>query len=490
MAAEGSLPSPSLSAPSEASGPAASRHTVSFLQALRLWFVIGWTSFGSPPTQLALMHEELVVKRRWIAPARFMHALNFCMVLPGPESQQLATYIGWLLHGVWGAICAGLLVILPSLSIMMLMAGLYVHYGQVAEAQALLYGLKPAVLAIVLTASVRLAQRVLVGRLWWVIAITAFVLLQLGGSFVTVVFLAGLTGWLLHLFALRPIENLPIGLLPSTLAARRPETPTDTNVPKGREAAAASTGPDYAIDENTPPPASAHFGLGHIASVTAIATAVFSAFYGALQVYFPGILSELAGFFLKVSLLTFSGAYSVMPYIFENLVNENQWMTTGQLIDSIALAETTPGPLAMVNVFLGFVAAAQHASLTSLPILAAGFVGALVVAIATFFPSFVFILAGAPWVEATRRIPAWTMPLTAISAGVVAIMIDLCLIFARYILWPTPTGEWGSIRTLDLVAGLIASLAIILMLQFRMGMVITMLICISLGVVASALGLP
>ncbi len=470
--------------------PITLRHSISFFQAIRLWFVLGWTSFGSPPTQLALMHQELVVRRRWISPARFMHAMSFCMVLPGPESQQLAAYIGWLLHGAWGAICAGLLVILPSLSIMMVMAGLYVHYGQVAEVQALLYGLKPAVLAIVLTASVRLAQRVLVGRLWWALAITAFFLLQVGASFVTVVFLAGITGWLLYLFAVQPMKNLPIGLLPSALANNK-EIPSS---PFGASQTERTAPPDvenaYAIDDHTPPPPSAQFGLSHIASVFAIAAAVFSAFYGALQVYFPGMLGELAGFFLKVSLLTFSGAYSVMPYVFETLVNQNQWMTTGQLIDSIALAETTPGPLSMVNVFLGFVAAAQHTSLTALPILLAGLLGGLVVAVCTFFPSFVFILAGAPWVEATRRIPAWSMPLTAISAAVVALMIDLSLIFARYILWPTPTGEWGSIRMLDLVAGLISGLAIILMLQFRMGMVITMLICISLGVVASALGLP
>lgn len=466
----------------------AARHPISFFQALRLWFVLGWISFGSPPAQLALMHQELVVKRRWISPKRFMHALNFCMVLPGPESQQLATYIGWLLHGAWGALCAGLLVILPSLGIMMAMAGLYVHYGQVAEVQALLYGLKPAVLAIVLTASVRLAQRVLVGRLWWGIALTTFFLLQIGASFITVVLLAGLAGWVLHLFSTRPLSNLPIGLMPSGLAKEASQFAKSVAVQKGQAAGTEEKG--YALDDETPPPQTSHFDLRYVAGALAIAVALFSIFYGALKLYFPGMVSEMAGFFIKASLLTFSGAYSVMPYVFDTLVNEKQWVTTGQLIDSIALAETTPGPLSMVNVFLGFVAAAQHTSLTALPILVAGCLGAAVVAICTFFPSFVFILAGAPWIEASRKIPAWSVPLTAISAAVVAVMIDLSLIFARYILWPTPTGDWGSIRMLDLVAGLIASLAIILMLQFRMGMVITMLICISLGVVASALGLP
>ena len=484
LAAEALLPPDQSAAPAKA----AVRHSISFLQALRLWFILGWISFGSPPAQLALMHQELVVKRRWISPKRFMHALNFCMVLPGPESQQLATYIGWLLHGAWGAISAGLLVILPSLAIMMAMAGLYVHYGQVAEVQALLYGLKPAVLAIVLTASVRLAQRVLVGRLWWGIALTTFFLLQVGASFITVVVLAGLAGWMLHLFSTHPLSDLPMGLMPSSLARESSRFATAARAKPVQPASTEAEG--YAIDDQTPPPQTSHFDLSYVAGALAIAIAVFSIFYGALKLYFPGMLAEMAGFFIKASLLTFSGAYAVMPYVFDTLVNEKQWVTTGQLIDSIALAETTPGPLSMVNVFLGFVAAAQHTSLTALPILAAGCLGAVVVAICTFFPSFVFILAGAPWIEASRKIPAWSVPLTAISAAVVAVMIDLSLIFARYILWPTPTGDWGSIRMLDLVAGLIASLAIILMLQFRMGMVITMLICISLGVVASALGLP
>ncbi|MGA1254276.1 MAG: chromate transporter, partial [Burkholderiaceae bacterium] len=255
LSAEALLPPDGGAAPENA----AARHSVSFLQALRLWFVLGWISFGSPPAQLALMHQELVVKRRWISPQRFMHALNFSMVLPGPESHQLATYIGWLLHGAWGALAAGLLVILPSLAIMMAMAGLYVHYGQVAEVQALLYGLKPAVLAIVLTASVRLAQRVLVGRLWWGIALTTFFLLQIGASFITVVLLAGLAGWVVHLFSTRPLHNLPIGLMPSSLAREASLWAASGSAKKGQALRVEEGG--YAIDDQTPPPQTSHFDL-------------------------------------------------------------------------------------------------------------------------------------------------------------------------------------------------------------------------------------
>ena len=324
LAAEALLP-PDGGAASEKT---AARHPISFFQALRLWFILGWISFGSPPAQLALMHQELVVKRRWISPKRFLHALNFCMVLPGPESQQLATYIGWLLHGAWGALSAGLLVILPSLAIMMAMAGLYVHYGQVAEVQALLYGLKPAVLAIVLTASVRLAQRVLVGRLWWGIALTTFFLLQIGASFITVVLLAGLAGWVLHLFSTRPLNDLPIGLMPSSLAKEASQFAASAQARKGQTFSTEEKG--YAIDDHTPPPQTSHFDLRYVAGALAIAVALFSIFYGALRLYFPGMLSEMAGFFIKASLLTFSGAYSVMPYVFDTLVNEKQWVTTGR----------------------------------------------------------------------------------------------------------------------------------------------------------------
>lgn len=458
-------------------------------QALRLWFVMGWISFGGPAAQIALMHQELVHKRRWISPSRFMHALNFCMVLPGPESQQLATYIGWLLHGVRGAIAAGVLFILPSLAIMMSMASLYVMYGQIAEVQALLYGLKPAVLAIVLTASVRLAQRVLIGRFWWAIAVSSFLLLQFGVSFIPVLVLAALVGWIVFLFSTKPLKSLPTGLIPHSMTPM-PVSGVISHRSLRPSSTFSETRLDYAIGDVTPPARGYPLEFGTLAISLTIGVAFLSAFFGGLTVYFPSMITELAAFFTKATLVTFSGAYSVMPYIFDTLVQEKQWVTTGQLIDSIAVAETTPGPLSMVNVFLAFVASAQHPSLTQLPIWLAGTVGALVVAVCTFLPSFVFVIAGAPWAEASRRIPSWATPLTAISAAVVAVMIDLSLIFSRYILWPTPTGEWGSIRTLDLVAGLIASLAIILMLQFRMGMVITMLICISLGVVASALGLP
>ena len=436
--------------------------------ALRLWATLGWTSFGGPAAQIAMLQAELVEKRRWISPHRFLHALNYCMVLPGPEAQQLATYMGWLLHGPWGGIASGALFVLPSLLIMMVFGTLYVSYGELPEVQALLYGLKPAVLAIVLAASVRLGQRVLNGALWWVICGASLVLLLFKTPFVVVILLAGLTGWAAYLFSRGP---LPGALQPRSVDFSQPEAP------------------GFLIDDHTPPPERALADPRYLAAALGVGLAIWALLYGGLASYFGGILADMAGFFTKAALVTFGGAYAVLPYVFDVAVEQKGWVTTAQMMDGLALGETTPGPLVMVNAFIGFLAAAQHPDLNFVAIPVAGAMGALVATVFTFLPSFVFILAGAPWVEASRRIPALMAPLTAISSAVVAVIIDLGFTFARHILWPTHTAE-ASWRSLDVVAALISILAILLMLQFKMGMVRTLLACVAMGLLASALGLP
>ena len=462
------------------------------LAAFWFWFALGWMSFGGAGTQVSMMYEEFVEKRRWISPHRFTHALSYCMILPGPEAQQLSIYLGWLMHGPLAGIVAGLLFLIPSFLIMTAFGGLYVLYGQIPELQALLYGLKPAILAIVLSACIRLGQRVLVGKLWWAVMLTSMVLLQFGASFITVILAAGLLGWIAHLFASRPIAGLPESLTRHTIASQPPigqryrlaRRLSDEKL-QGR---AINAG--YILDDGSPRHARSDLDAGRIFTVLGIGLTLWLLAYGALVAYAPPLLAELAAFFSQVALVSFGSSYAVLPYLFDNMVDARQWVSTGQLIDGLAISEITPGPLAMIGTFLGYIASAQHPDLTQFPITVAGLMGAFVVTVFLFMPSFVFVLAGAPWVEATRRIPALIAPLTAISAASVALIFDLALIFAKFILWPTPTGDWGSFRTLDLVAGLISALAIVLMLQFRMGMVITMLICISLGVVASALGLP
>jgi chromate transporter len=468
----------------QCSGPTAAPLTL--WASLKLWHFIGWASFGGPAAQIAMMQEELVEKRRWISPHRFLHALNYCMVLPGPEAQQLATYMGWLTHGPLGGIAAGLLFVLPSLLIMIALGTLYVLYGQMPEVQAMLYGLKPAVLAIVVAASVRLGQKVLHGPLWWAIAAGAFVLLFFKFSFVVVIAVAALTGWLAHLFSKTPLRGLPNNMGTASPAnTAYVQSPGEAEDEIARE----PEQPGYLIDDHTPSPPHAKGGVRHLATAILTGVAIWAVVYGLLQSYFPVLLTDLAAFFTKVALVTFGGAYAVLPYVFDVVVEQEGWLTIAQMMDGLALGETTPGPLVMVNAFVGFLAAAENLELTYLSIPAAGALGAVVVTFFTFLPSFVFILAGAPWVEASRRIPALIAPLTAVSAAVVAVIVDLGLIFAQHILWPTSGYAPMSIRSLDIVAAIISVLAILLMLVFKVGMIRTMLASIAMGLVAIALGL-
>jgi chromate transporter len=445
--------------------------TYSFWRALSFWAILGWTSFGGPAAQISMMQQELVEKRRWISPHRFLHALNYCMVLPGPEAQQLATYMGWLLHGPWGGVLSGLLFILPSLLIMSALGALYITFGQVPEVQGMLYGLKPAVLAIVMAACIRLGQKVLHGTLWWSIALGALALLSLGTSFVFVIGVAALVGWLAYLFSRTPLPGLAV-------AATQAHAPLTADRPP------------YIIDDHTPPPAHAHADAKHLLTAVAAGVALWAFCYGLITVYFPGALSEMAAFFTKAALVTFGGAYAVLPYVFDVAVEQRHWVSTAQMMDALALGETTPGPLIMINAFIGFVGASQHADLASLSILQAGVLGAVVVTFFTFLPSFIFILAGAPWVEASRRTPALMAPLTAISAAVVAVIVDLAFTFAQHILWPTAGSGLISWRSLDIVAAVISAMAILLMLQFKVGMIRTMMVCVALGLAASVMGLP
>lgn len=419
------------------------------------------------------MHRELVEKRRWISDGRFLHALNYCMVLPGPEAQQLATYLGWLTHGTVGGIMAGLLFILPSLMIMITVGSLYVLYGQLPEIQALLYGIKPAVLAIVLAACIRLGQRVLRGPFWWGIAAGALTGLLFGLSFITIILIAAFIGWATHLLSKKPIRGLEY-------ASQGTRAQTHLNDQALEQ--------QFLIDDHTPSPARARADGGHILVALGTGVALWALLYSVVLQFGTYVLSDMAMFFTKVALVTFGGAYAVLPYVFDSAVNDFQWVTAAQMMDGLALGETTPGPLVMVNAFVGFVGAAQHSSLTFLPVTWAGTLGALVVTIFTFLPSFIFILVGAPWVEATRKTISLAAPLTAISAAVVGVIIDLSLIFAQHTFFPD--GQLWSWRSLDLVAIFISVLAALMLLQFKLGMLTTLLVSTALGVVAVALQLP
>jgi len=410
--------------------------TPTFGEALRFWLKLGFISFGGPAGQIAIMHRELVEKARWISERRFLHALNYCMLLPGPEAQQLATYIGWLLHGTRGGIVAGGLFVLPSLVLLIVLSWIYVRFGSVPAVAAVLYGVKPAVVAIVLAAAWRIGSRTLHHWILWVIAAAAFVaLFAFDLPFPLVIAAAALTGFvgarmLPHAFA---------------LSAHGPSKKT-------------ADGPAV-IDDDTPTPAHARYSAARLATMVAVFLALWVLGLGALVALFgwENDFTQMGWFFTKAALLTFGGAYAVLPYVYQGAVESYQWLTPTQMIDGLALGESTPGPLIMVVAFVGFVGAWTQALAGSAPP-AAGVAGATVATFFTFLPSFLFILAGGPLVEGTHGRLAFTAPLTAITAAVVGVIVNLAAFFAWHVLWPR--GATGGIDVAALAIFVAATFAL------------------------------
>ena len=436
---------------------------VSFGQALRFWLVLGLVGFDGPAGQIAIMHRELVERRRWIGERRFVHALNYCMLLPGPEAQQLATYLGWLLHRTWGGIAAGALFVLPSLAILIALSWVYVAYGDVPVVAGLFYGIKPAVTAIVLHAAWRLGGRVLGDGLRWAIALAAFVaIFALRVPFPAIVAAAALVGWLAARWA------------PGRFAAG------------GGAAARASYGPAL-IDDDTPPLPHTRFSRRRLAAVVGASLALWALPLAALAAWpgWHGTYAQMGWFFTKAALLTFGGAYAVLPYVHQAAVLQYGWLTPVQMIDGLALGETTPGPLIMVVAFVGFVGAWQSPELLAAfgaeHRFAAAALAAVIVAWFTFLPSFAFILAGGPLVESTHGRLGFTAPLAAISAAVVGVIVNLALVFGHHVLWPQGFGG-----RFDAVAAALAAAAALALLRFRRGVVETIVAC---GVVGLAVHL-
>ena len=409
----------------------------SFRQALAYWLKLGFISFGGPAGQIALMHEDLVLRKRWISEARFLHALNFCMVLPGPEAQQLATYIGWLMHRTVGGIAAGALFVLPSLLILIGLSWVYMAFGQVPAVAAVLYGIKPAVTAIVAAAAVRIGSRALKNRWLWGIAAAAFVaIFALKLPFPVIVLAAGVTGYLASRWA------------PETFA-----------VGGGHGAAARSAGAAL-IDDHTPTPPHARFSAGRCWRVLLICVGLWLAGIGGLTARYgwDAVLTQMAWFFTKAALLTFGGAYAVLPYVYQGAVEQFQWLTPAQMIDGLALGETTPGPLIMVVAFVGFVGGWGRALFGPDSLLLAGAVAASVVTFFTFLPSFLFIFLGGPFIESTHGQLKFSAPLAAITAAVVGVIVNLAVFFAQQVLWPEGLG--GRFEWLSALIGLVAAVAL------------------------------
>lgn len=432
--------------------------TVSLGVALRFWLLLGLISFGGPAGQIALMQTELVDRRHWISQRRFTKALNFCLVLPGPEAQQLATYLGWLLHGTRGGVLAGVLFVLPSLFILAGLAWVYLAFGALPVVAGIFYGIKPAVVAVVCHAVQRLGRRALRHRALWAIAVAAFS---------AVFFLHVGFPWVLAGAAL-------LGLAGARLT---PGVWADPSPP----AVAAAL-----IDDHTPRSAHTYFKWGRALRVVLVG-AVLWLLPMALLVWLTGWTStftQMAWFFTKAALLTFGGAYAVLPYVYQSAVVNYHWVTPTQMIDGLALGETTPGPLIMVVAFVGFVAAYVEGSfgVDARPL--AGALGAALATWFTFLPSFVFISLGAPWVESSFEAWQFDAPLAAIAAAVVGVMTNLAVFFVGQVLWPQ-----GWTVAPDGTAMLIAGLTLLGLLRFKLKVTHAIAASALCGWGAQALGL-
>jgi chromate transporter len=434
---------------------------VSLGEAFRFWLKLGFISFGGPTGQIAIMHQELVERRRWISERRFLHALNFCMVLPGPEATQLATYIGWLMHRTWGGIVAGGLFVLPSVFILIALSWIYMAYGHVPLVAGIFYGIKPAVTAIVLVAAHRIGSRALRHPALWAMAAAAFVaIFALKLPFPAIVIAAGIVGYLGGRFS------------PGVFSPR--------SASHGDQ---GSYGPAL-IDDDTPTPAHARFSWTKLAAYAGGGVVLWALAMGALLAAFgwQGTLTQMGWFFSKAALLTFGGAYAVLPYVYQGAVEHYGWLTGPQMIDGLALGETTPGPLIMVVAFVGFVGAWTHDLFGGEALLWAGAAGAVVATFFTFLPSFVFIFSGAPFIETTHGNLRFSAPLTGITAAVVGVVVNLAVFFAYNVLWPG-----GLAGAFDWISAAIGIAALAALFRFKAGIMPVIGACALAGLAVTLL---
>lgn len=386
-----------------------SSNQISLKTAFLYWLRLGFISFGGPAGQIALMHADLVEKRRWISEARFLHALNYCMLLPGPEATQLAIYIGWLMHKTRGGIMAGLLFVLPGFLVLILLSWIYMRFGNHEIVKIIMSGVKPAVVVIVLTAAWRIARRSLKTKLLMAVATMAFLSISfLHLPFPIIILSAAVTGLVFRhaCEAHHPSANAP-GLAPQAH-------------------------PAALIDDDTPTPAHAHFSLVRLLMTVGLGILSVVTVWLLLATAFgtTGALTDMANFFSKAAMLSFGGAYAVLPYMVQAAVEQYHWLNMAQMMDGLALGETTPGPLIMIVAFVGFIGGWNNELFGANHLLLSACLGAGVAFFFTFLPSFVFILAGGPLVESSRNNLRLNAPLNAISAAVVGVILSLAWLFA------------------------------------------------------------
>jgi chromate transporter len=427
-------------------------------EAFKYWLKLGFISFGGPAGQIAMMHQELVERRRWISEHRYLHALNYCMLLPGPEAIQLAIYISWLMHGVRGAVLAGVLFFLPAFVLLSALAGIYLSYGDVPAVQGIFYGIKPAVVAVVLFAAWRIGSRAIKNEVLLAIAALAFVgVFFFDLDFPWVVLGAGL-----------------LGAIGGKLA------PAKFKAGGGHGASNKAYGPAL-IDDDTPPPAHAKFTGGKFA----LTTLAFVVLWALAMLALRGLpdLYNMGDFFTKAAFLTLGGAYAVLPYVYQNAVEHFGWLTGPQMMDGLALGETTPGPLIMVVTWVGYLGGVAK-SVAVNPLLA-GIAGAAVATFFTFLPSFLFILAGGPMIEATRGELKFTAPLTAITAAVVGVIVNLAVFFAWHTFWPKASAAVPFAAPFDAIPVIIALVSFVALWKYKADIMKVIGACALLGLATS-----
>lgn len=447
----------------------------SLSEAFKVWGKIGLLSFGGPAGQIALMHKELVEERRWIGEERFLHALNYCMLLPGPEAQQLAVYIGWLLHRTLGGLIAGILFVLPGALVMLGLSTLYVLYREVPLINAVFFGVKAAVLAVVVEAMLRIGRRALKNGVMKIVAVAAFLgIYVLHLPFPVIILAAGATGWLGHLKA--------------------PALFTAGNGHGGK------TTPDLGgvVD--------AMFTRGELSHAEPSRRRAFRVLAIWLPIWLGPVLllllltgpasiwTQMGAFFSGMAVVTFGGAYAVLAYVAQAVVTGFGWLQPGNMIDGLGLAETTPGPLIMVLQFVGFVAAYRHPG--GIDPLAAGVLGAILTTWVTFAPCFLWIFLGGPYVEALRGNRTISAALSAITAAVVGVIMNLALWFALHVVFHEVnrisflglSPDLPNLASIDWRAALLAAAAMIAMLRFKVGMMPTLGACALAGILLRLAG--
>ena len=374
--------------------------TISFKEAILYWLKLGFISFGGPAAQISMMHEEIVEKKKWIDDKSFFHALNFTMILPGPEAQQLATYLGWLMHGRLGGLIAGTLFILPSFFILSLLTYIYINYSDNIWGEGILYGIKAAVIAIIFSASIKIAKKVLKKSYYWMTAVAAFLAINiLDINLPIIIIIAGTIGFLFHYLKNNNEykKKSPLEFFKNKVIKKSMKT-------------------------------------------LFIALSIWSIVFFFIIYTNESILINLSLFFSQAALVTFGGAYALLPYVFQNIIESHGWLTSQQMIDGLALGESTPGPLIMIVTYVGFIVGWYNDILNLGSPITGAIICAVLATFFTFLPSFAFIFIGAPLIELTKDNKSFEIPLNFITSAVVGLIVNLGYMLAYNSLWTDNNG--------------------------------------------------